>query len=425
MAPYENKEIIPDEMKKMALSRLSQLVAHEIGHTLGLPHNFISSAQGRASVMDYPHPYMRIRSDGSLDWSQAYDNAIGDWDKVAINYAYRDFPTGTKEDKELEKILRNAWEQGLWFITDQDARSKGSVHPQAHLWENAIDQLNHIMRVRTIALSNFGINNIREGTPFSSLEDVLVPLYLHHRYQVIACSKMLGGLEFRYALKNDGQPIVQIVGAKEQRRALNALLKTINIENLSIPENVLRLLPPRAFGYPRTRESFNVHTGVAFDALAAAEIASELTLEMILQYERAARLVEYHARDSNNPSLSEVINKVLNKTWYTDRKNGMYGEIQRVVDMVTLYNLMNLVSNKNSTNQVKAETMEKIVSLKKWLVQKQKRERNTSLLAHYKYATTIINKFEKDTSSITIDKPLSPPAGSPIGTDLNSWCNWN
>ena len=428
MAPYENQETIPDEMKKMALSRLSQLVAHEIGHTLGLPHNFISSAQGRASVMDYPHPYMRIRSDGSLDWSQAYDNAIGDWDKIAINYAYRDFPTGTKEDKELEKILRNAWEQGLWFITDQDARSKGSVHPQAHLWdngENAIDQLNHIMRVRTIALSNFGINNIREGTPFSSLEDVLVPLYLHHRYQVIACSKMLGGLEFRYALKNDGQPIVQIVGAKEQRRALKALLKTINIENLSIPENVLGLLPPRAFGYPRTRESFNVHTGVAFDALAAAEIASELTLEMILQYERAARLVEYHARDSNNPSLSEVINKVLNKTWYTDRKNGMYGEIQRVVDMVTLYNLMNLVSNKNSTNQVKAETMEKIVSLKKWLIQKQKRERNTSLLAHYKYATTIINKFEKDTSSITIDKPLSPPAGSPIGTDLNSWCNWN
>ena len=146
---------------------------------------------------------------------------------------------------------------------------------------------------------------------------------------------------------------------------------------------------------------------------------------MILQYERAARLVEYHARDSNNPSLSEVINKVLNKTWYTDRKNGMYGEIQRVVDMVTLYNLMNLVSNKNSTNQVKAETMEKIVSLKNWLIQKQKRQRNTSLLAHYKYAITIIDKFEKDTSSITINQPLSPPAGSPIGTDLNSWCNWN
>lgn len=428
MAPYENQEIIPEEMKKMALSRLSQLVAHEIGHTLGLPHNFISSAQGRASVMDYPHPYMKIRSDGSLDWSQAYDNSIGEWDKVAINYAYRDFPTGTNEDKELEKILRNAWEQGLWFITDQDARPQGSAHPQAHLWdngENAIDQLNHVMRVRSIALSNFGVNNIRNGAPFSSLENVLVPLYLHHRYQVIACSKMLGGLEFRYALKNDGQPIVQIVEAKEQRRALNALLKTINIENLSIPENVLALLPPRAFGYPRTRETFNVYTGVAFDALAAAETASELTLQMILQYERAARLVEYHARDSNNPSLSEVINKVLNKTWYTDRKNGMNGEIQRVVDMVTLYNLMKLVNNVNSTNQVKAETMEKIVSLKNWLIQKQKRQRNTSLLAHYKYAITIIDKFEKDTSSITINQPLSPPAGSPIGTDLNSWCNWN
>ena len=213
--------------------------------------------------------------------------------------------------------------------------------------------------------------------------------------------------------------------AKEQRRALNALLQTINIENLSIPENVLELLPPRAFGYPRTRETFNVHTGVAFDALAAAETASELTLQMILQNERAARLVEYHARDSNNPSLSEVINKVLNMTWYTDRKNGMNGEIQRVVDMVTLYNLMNLVGNKNSTNQVKAETMAKIAGLKKWLIQKQKRQRNNSLLAHYKHAITIIDKFEKDTSSIAINKPLAPPAGSPIGTDLNSWCHWN
>jgi len=428
LAPYENQEIIPDAMKKIALSRLSQLVAHEIGHTLGLPHNFISSSQGRASVMDYPHPYMKIRSDGSLDWSQAYDKSIGEWDKVAINYAYRDFPTGTNENKELEKILRNAWEQGLWFITDQDARPQGSAHPQAHLWDNggnAIDQLNHIMIVRRIALSNFGKNNIRNGTPFSSLEDVLVPLYLHHRYQVIACSKILGGLEFRYALKNDGQPIVQIVEAKEQRRALNALLQTINIENLSIPENVLGLLPPRAFGYPRTRETFNVHTGVAFDALAAAETASELTLQMILQNERAARLVEYHARDSNNPSLSEVIKKVLNMTWYTDRKNGMNGEIQRVVDMVALYNLMNLVSNKNSTNQVKAETMAKIAGLKKWLIQKQKRQRNNSLLAHYKHAITIIDKFEKDTSSIAINKPLAPPAGSPIGTDLNSWCHWN
>ncbi len=428
LAPYENQEIIPDAMKKIALSRLSQLVAHEIGHTLGLPHNFISSSQGRASVMDYPHPYMKIRSDGSLDWSQAYDKSIGEWDKVAINYAYRDFPTGTNENKELEKILRNAWEQGLWFITDQDARPQGSAHPQAHLWDNggnAIDQLNHIMIVRRIALSNFGKNNIRNGTPFSSLEDVLVPLYLHHRYQVIACSKILGGLEFRYALKNDGQPIVQIVEAKEQRRALNALLQTINIENLSIPENVLGLLPPRAFGYPRTRETFNVHTGVAFDALAAAETASELTLQMILQNERAARLVEYHARDSNNPSLSEVIKKVLNMTWYTDRKNGMNGEIQRVVDMVTLYNLMNLVGNKNSTNQVKAETMAKIAGLKKWLIQKQKRQRNNSLLAHYKHAITIIDKFEKDTSSIAINKPLAPPAGSPIGTDLNSWCHWN
>lgn len=428
MAPYENGETIPEDMKEMALSRLRQLVAHEIGHTLGLPHNYIGSAQGRTSVMDYPHPFIKIRSDGTLDWSKTYDDAIGEWDKVAINYAYRDFPTGTNEDKELKKILKNAWNNGLWFITDQDARPEGSVHPQAHLWdngENAVDQLNHIMRVRSIALSNFGINNIRNGTPFSSLEDVLVPLYLHHRYQVIACSKVLGGLKFRYALRDDGQPVLEIIDGKEQRRALNALLNTINPQNLLIPENVLTLIPPRAFGYSRTRETFNVHTGVAFDALAAAETASELTLHMILHHERAARLVEYHARDSKNPSLSEVINTILNKTWYADQENGINGEIQRVVDMVTLYNLMSLISNKNSTNQVKAETMEKIIELKKWLVQQDRRKHNKSLLAHYRYAIHLIDKFEKDTSLITISKPLSPPAGSPIGTDLSKWCSWN
>lgn len=428
MAPYENGTKVPDDMRELALARLRQLVAHEIGHTLGLPHNYIASAQGRASVMDYPHPMMKIRSDGTLDWSQAYDDAIGEWDKVAINYAYRDFPSGTNEARELEKILSEAWNRGLWFITDQDARPLGSVHPQAHLWdngENAVEQLNHLMNVRQIALGNFGEANIRDGAPFSSLEEVLVPLYLHHRYQLEAAAKVLGGLEFRYAVRGDGQPGVEIIDPKEQRRALNALVNTVTPEALAIPENVLSLIPPRAFGYPRTRETFNVHTGVAFDALAAAETAAGLTLRMILHHERAARLVEHHARDQKYPGLGEMIDSVLGGTFFAKRQTGLKGEIQRVVDMVTLHHLMKLAANEAASHQMRAVAMLKIGELDSWLAQQDRSQLDESLLAHYRYGRQLIDHFLEDPSTATVPAPVEPPAGSPIGMGGDDWCGWN
>src|SRR5438445_10471901 len=214
-------------MQEMALARLRQLAAHEVGHTLGLMHNYSASTVNRSSVMDYPPPVAKLAGEGSVDLSDAYATGIGEWDKVSITFGYQDFPTGLDERAALNKILLDAYGRGLRYLTDQDARPAGSSSSLAHLWDsssNAVDELNRLMQVRAAALKRFGENNIREGAPLATLEDVLVPLYLLHRYQVEAASKLVGGMDYTFALRGDGQTPTQIVAPAEQRRALAAVL---------------------------------------------------------------------------------------------------------------------------------------------------------------------------------------------------------
>src|SRR5690606_38679794 len=224
LAPYEDGKTVPPHMLEMALARLRQLSAHEVGHTIGLAHSYASSTENLASVMDYPHPIATIK-DGKIDLSQSYDDKIGAWDKVAIMYGYSHFPEGTNEDAALDKILQDGLKQGLTFLSDQDARPTGGAHPFAHLWDNgkdAADELNRVMQVRTLALKNFGEKNIREGTPMALLEEALVAIYFFHRYQAEASSKIIGGLNYRYALRGDGQPVTEMVSSAQQQKALDA-----------------------------------------------------------------------------------------------------------------------------------------------------------------------------------------------------------
>ena len=196
LAPFEHGNPVNDLMLKMALERLKQLAAHEVGHTLGLMHNYASSPSNRASVMDYPHPLVVLNAKGEIDLSNAYDNKIGEWDKTAIAFGYQDFAPGKNESAGLKEILLNAELKGLQFISDQDARAAGGMHPQAHLWDNgadAVTELKQVMKVRAKAISDFGENNIRYGMPLAMLEDVLVPVYFYHRYQLEAVTKMVGG----------------------------------------------------------------------------------------------------------------------------------------------------------------------------------------------------------------------------------------
>jgi hypothetical protein len=370
LAPYEKGKPVSPKVQQMALARLRQLAAHEVGHTLGLEHNYTASTVNRSSVMDYPPPYIKLGADGVPDLSDAYATGIGEWDKVSITYGYQDFPPGVDEHAALNKILHDAFARGLRFLTDQDARPAGSSNSLAHLWDsgtNAVDELNRLMQVRAAALKRFGENNIREGAPLATLEDVLVPLYMLHRYQVEAASKLVGGMDYTFALRGDGETPTQIVAPAEQRRALAALLATLKPEVLALPEPLLRMIPPRPPEYERGREHFKIRTSPAFDALAPAEAAAQHALQFLFNPERAARLVEFHARDKENPGLGEVLDAVLASSWRSLHADGYLGQIDNVVDNAVLYDLMSLGANDHASDEVRAIANQELHKLHDWL----------------------------------------------------------
>jgi len=415
--PYEDGKPVSDQMMKLAIARLHQLAAHEVGHTLGLQHNFAASVNNRASVMDYPPPVFSLKADGTVDLSNAYTTEIGGWDKRAILYGYQDFPQGTNEDAALKNIIKETLKEGYLFITDEDARSPGGAHPLAHLWDNgtnAADELNRLMAVRKHILDNFSEKAIRPDAPMATLEEALVPVYLMQRYQVEAASKMLGGLYYTYAVKNDGQIITRFVPPAEQWKAFNALMSTISPAALALPEKLIEKIPPRPDGYPSTRELFKAHTGLTFDPIAAAESSAATTLAFILNPERAARLIEYHARDNTQPGLIAVLDKLIGQTWKAPQSNGYTGELQRLVNNLTLRQLLTLAATPDAAESVRGIALLEISGLKKWMqssVSATTGLQKASLL----FSLSQIDQFEKNPAQFKPAPVLNMPDGSPIG----------
>ena len=422
LAPYEDESRIPSAMREIALARIKQLVAHEIGHTIGIQHNFLASSLGRASVMDYPHPTLTLNSSNEIEWMDAYDSGIGDWDKISVAYGYQDFPDGIDEDKALEEIIQNGIRQGITFITDQDARPIGSAHPASHLWDNgkdAVEELNNLIQIRKVALERFGENNIRYGQPYSDLGDVLVPIYLLHRYQIEAAAKIIGGLNYSYALRGDGQLVTAMLQSDHQLKSLDALLETMQPEFLTLNENLLKLIPPRASGRGKTRESFQSKTGVTFDGISLAETAAHMTSKMLFNHQRAARLVEYHSRDKNQPGLERVIDIILNNTLFKKTPKGLQGEIKRSVDFVVIDHLMNLAVNENTSPAVQSIAMYKINELDKKFMRKN--AKGSRAEAHRDMIKKRLENFiEQPDSFKPMEIPNAPP-GSPIG--LTAQCS--
>ena len=413
-APYANDDTSDQFALEMALARIRQLSAHEVGHTIGLAHNFAASTKGRSSVMDYPHPTLSLK-DKKVDFTNAYDTKIGDWDKVAIAYSYGEY--SGDEDASLNKLLDDAFKNGARFITDQDARPQGSAHAYAHLWDNGANvstELDNLLAIRKHAIANFSIDNIKTNQPYSVLEDVFVPLYFFHRYQTEGVTKVIGGLDYSYALKGDGSTIVKRVPGKTEKKALVSVLKTLNVEELAIPKKLLNLFPPRAFNYGRTRESFKSKTGVAFDPFGAVETASAMTLGLLLHPERVTRLVQHKSLDNSQLGLVEVLDEVIANSIQKTYKDAYYQELQNVVNYQVLNQLFHLSSNKDMYWQVNAIVNDKIDKIN--LLLKNSKETGIQKMYH-KEMIQMISNFKKN--PIKFKKPQTPkiPDGSPIGSD--------
>ena len=408
-----------DPMLDMALARIRQLSAHEVGHTIGLRHNFAASTNDRASVMDYPAPLATARETSagdSISLDAAYDAGIGEWDKIAVRYAYTPVDAGASERDLLDGIIQDAQDAGLRYIADTDARPAGAAHPKAHLWDNgtdAVDALEREMDVRRVAMRAFDDGAIRMDEPMALLEEVLVPLYLRHRYQVQATTKLVGGVSYSYALRGDADAQrPEPVPSDQQQAALQALLATITPETLRLPEAAAELISPRPPGHPNNRELFPGRTGLTLDPYAPAEVAASMVLSGIVHPERAQRLVTQHDVDASLPGLIDVLETTTAQVWSDAPDDPVHAELHRIIQQVWVDALMEGAAHEDASPAVRARLTEHLRTLQ----EKARGGRDAETRAHRAEVRAAIDRFLGRThETMTMPEALSTPPGSPIG----------
>lgn len=425
--PYENGDTPDPKMLELAVARLKQLSAHEIGHTIGLAHSYATSAEGRSSVMDYPYPMITQTANGELDFSNAYDNGIGEWDKWAITYGYGYPKQGQSETEFLDRTLEDTYAAGHEFITDSDSRNPSGVHPRSHLWDNgasAPEELLRMLALRKNKMQSFGLNAIRNGEPEAMLEEVFAPLFLMHRYQVEATTKLLGGLDYTYKIKGDNQATHDWLDAAAQKAALDALLITVSPSQLEVPAHVLALIPPRPFGYGKTRETFVSRTGPIFDPIAPAESVVDLTFGLLFDGGRATRLHLQNLQNKSLPSLNSVLDEVNLKIFSTTLPQGLAGEIKLMTESKLVDHMIMLADSEEVSNSVRAIARGHLKSLKdgsKGTGGLTTRGADGSLMGmHSRYLADKIQAFLDLPVKFTPQESLKVPDGAPIGMESMS-----
>ena len=417
LSPYFDGDEEPPELAELALARIRQLSAHEVGHTLGLGHNYYASSRGRISVMDYPHPLVTLGPDAQIDLSDAYDVGIGEWDAVAIAYGYQDYPAGTDATSALRSLLDEAWNEDLRYLTNQDT----AVHPRVHQWANGTDparELERMLQVRRVALDRFGESAIPAGRPLATLEEALVPLYLHHRYQIDAAASAIGGVDYVYAMRGDGRVPVTPVPGDHQRAALAALLRTLDPAELTLPESVLQRIPPRPPGHGPHRELFPRRTGPVFDALTPAVVAADLTVSQILTPTRAARLVEQALLDETLPDLGEVIGTLIDAVFDAAAGTTYEFAVRRAVQRVVVERLMGL-ADRAPMAEVRAHALSALEAV----AGRARLEPRAEALYGRFLAGDIERFLARPGSAVPTavsPAPVAPP-GSPIGDPPFNW----
>lgn len=412
--PFEEGKPADPKMLEMAVTRLKQLSAHEIGHTIGVAHSYATSATNRSSVMDYPHPVVTETASGELDFSQAYDLKIGEWDKWAIKYGYGTPAPGQSEEEFLEKTLQDTYAAGYEFITDSDSRNPSGVHPRSHLWDNgasASAEMMRLLKLRENRMKTFGLNAIRTGEPTAILEEVFVPLYLMHRYQLEATSKLIGGVDYTYKVKGDNQSDQKWIAAKDQNEALNALLTTISPGQLEVPASVLALIPPRPYGYGRNRETFPSRTGPTFDPIAPAENVVEATFGFLFESGRINRVYLQKLQDKSLPGLETVLSQVTGQVFSNTLPGGLKDEIKLMTEAKYVDHLIKLSKDQNASQTVRAITRMHLEELAA------KKAESGVLKAHRAYLQAKIDAFLELPEELTAQQSLTIPDGAPIGME--------
>ena len=419
----------PGDPIETALARIRQLSAHEVGHTLGFAHNFAASARDRESVMDYPAPLVRVDDGGEMDFSDAYGVGIGDWDIHSVVYAYSEFPQGADEGAELERIVARGIERGHVYMSDADARSAGSAHPHAHLWDNGddpVEALEQTMRVREVALANFSENRVAEGRPLAQLNDVFVPIYLYHRYQLEAAAKLVGGVEYQRNVRGDGQPMHEPVGAGAQRRALRAVLGAIEPAELAVPENALSVLTPDTFGASRGREVFRGSTGPVFDPVGASGVISDLALSLLLHPQRLARVMEQSRRDDEQLGIDVLSREIIDAVFPRTSDPARLAELRRQTQRVLVERLIGLSQSGRAGFAVRAHADDMLRRIRA-------RTDGLGSPAHAAALSSMIERhLERGFEGGPPTRAADPaPPGSPIGvgvffgeSDLYTGCSW-